>query len=389
MERYTETIVYGMIGFIPVSCLTISLWGIIEFFHKDSGSALGHAYLYILTLGGFIGALLSAWLIHRSKETIKTTTNLAKTAAQILSKNPSVYFASFLLLLAYMLFVTIWIGMFAHVMLLGHVEEIKKPELIKEWRFSTWSYIFQAYFLFMLVWTTSVFSNLQKAMISGVVSKWYFYHENPDYQSSQSPAFEALQEAATRYFGQICLGGLVVAGVKSARLSFWAYRKGTSRIQTRWAQAGLSAINSVMTFVEKLVEHVTDFAVYYVALSGESFCKSGRSVVRTFKRNALLGATTDLISRMIFSISTFLVSVLTGLTSYVFTSHVLKSQYGWVSAILFGLLSWYILQIFADIYSDTLDVMFLCYAIDRDTDKVHSPEVHGAYAHHEQDQIIA
>jgi hypothetical protein len=300
-----------------------------------------------------------------------------------------VYFASFLLLIAYIFFLTVWIGMFAHVMLLGHVEEIKRPELIKEWRLSTWSYIFQSYFFFMLVWTTAVFSNLQKAMISGVVSRWYFYHEKPDYQSVPSPAFEALQEAATRYFGQICLGGLVVANVKSARLCFWAYRKGAARIQAPWAQTGLSAINSMMTFVEKLVEHVTDFAIYYAALSGESFCKSGRSVVRTFKRNALLGATTDLISRMIFSISTFLVSVLTGLTSYVFTSHVLKSQYGWVSGALFGLLSWYILQIFADIYSDTLDVMFLCYAIDLDTDKIHSSDVHGVYAHHEQDQIVA
>lgn len=388
MQQFTETIVYGLVGFVPVSCALVTIWALAEFFHNDPGSSIGHAYLYFVVILGFLGTMASSALIHWNREAIQKTTKLTRTAATILSSNPTVYFASLLILVCYLAFVSLWTVFFAHLMLLGHVETIEKPELIKYFQLSAWSYLFQAYFVFMLVWTTSIFSNVQKAMVSGVVSRWYFYHEDPAYVTDTSPAIDALQEALTRYFGQICLGSLVIAGVKSFRLGFWAYRKATARFQGRLASGVLSAVGSVVLFLEKLVEHVTDFAVYYVALSGESFCKSGRSAVRIFKRNAVLGLTTDLIAQMIFSLTTIVVAVLCGLTSYTFASHSMHSQYAWASGVLFGLLSWYILQLFADIYSDTLDVTFLCYAIDLDTDKMHSTAVHEAYGAREEHSLF-
>lgn len=380
MRQFTEPLVYGMLGSIPAACLLTSIWAVMEFYHKDPSTAIGKAYLYLLSIGGLVGAISSGAFIYWNKRTIKSTVEITKTASRILTENPTIYVATLFILLGYLLFVALWTGMFAHLLLLGHLDTIKQPEIIKEWHLSRWSYIFQAYFLFMLVWTTSIFSNLQKAMISGTVAKWYFYHEDPAYQSGPSPAMESLQETTSLYFGQICLGSLVISLVKCIRLGFEGYRRLTSRIQTRWANAVLATVNSFMLVVEKLFEHVSEFAIYYAPLSGESFCKSGRSVLRIFKRNTLLGVSTDFIARLAFTMTTVVVSILTGLGSYTFTSHVLKSQYGWVSGLLFGLLSWYILQIFADIYSDTLDVTFLCYAIDLDTEKVHSAEVYSVYA---------
>lgn len=387
MQKFTESVVYCLVGFIPASCGMVTLWALIEFFHNDPGSSIGHAYLYVVVLLGFIGTLASSTLIYLNRAAIQKTVKLTKTTAFILASNPTVYFASLMILVCYLAFVSVWTVLFAHLMLLGHVETIEKPELIKYFQLSSWSYLLQTYFVFMLVWSTSIFSNVQKAMVSGVVSRWYFYHEDPAYATETSPAIDALQEALSKYFGQICLGSLVIAGVRSVRLCFWAYRKATSRIQGRIASSVLSGISSIVLFLEKLVEHVTDYAVYYVALSGESFCKSGRSVVRIFKRNAILGLTTDLIAQLIFSVTTIVVAILSGLASYTFVSHALKSQYAWASGVLFGLLSWYILQLFADIYSDALDVTFLCYAIDLDTDKMHSAAVHEAYGSQEQESL--
>lgn len=384
LQQFAEPIVYGMVGFIPASCLVACMWATREFFHNDPSSAYEHAYLYLVAAASFVGALGSAVLIYRHRSTVATTVRLTRTASAVLQENPAVYFATLMILLAYLCFVAVWTVMFAHLLLLGHVQTVEAPELAKHFQLSSWSYLLQAYFLFMLGWTTAVFSNVQKAMIAGVVSKWYFAQGSPrPAADGPDPVVDSLRLAVDRFAGQVCFGALILSLVRAMRISFMLYRKGAAQVHARWARPVLGTIGATLAFCEKLVEHVTDFAIYNVALTGESLCTSGRSVTRIFKRNTLLGLTTDAVARLIFSCTIILVATLTGLGSYGFASHVLKSEYGWVAGMLFGVLSWHILQIFAEIYSATMDVAFLCYAIDVDTERVHSASIHLTFASQE------
>lgn len=115
----------------------------------------------------------------------------------------------------------------------------------------------------------------------------------------------------------------------------------------------LKSIDMFLGFVERIFEHVTDLAIYFVALTGEGFWDSGRAVLKIFRRNMLIGFTTDTIALSVFAISTTVVAAVTGLGSYMFVSHVLESKFGFMTVMLFSLLTWYILRFFTSIFSDT------------------------------------
>lgn len=109
-------------------------------------------------------------------------------------------------------------------------------------------------------------------------------------------------------------------------------------------------------FIERLFEHVTDLAIYVVTLTGDSFWASGRTVFKIFRRNMLVSFTTDLLSQLIFAISTTAVAALTGLTSYIFVAHILHSSYGFNASLIFSVLTWYALRFFTSIFSDTYKI---------------------------------
>lgn len=370
-----------MIGFVPAACLTTGFWALAESFHReDIGTIAGYSWLILLSIASFTAALISSIAIALHLKTIRTSVMITKMASNILWENPSVYIASFSIMICYISYAAVWTFMFAHLLLLGHVETISGPNPIKEWQLSSWSYVLQAYFLLMLIWTTSIFSNIQKTAVAGVVSRWYFFHEHPDYSRLRFQAFDSIGDAINNSFGQICFGSLIITFAKSLKNVFWLYNKAVSKLSNRWTRIGLNTAGSFIGFLEKLVEHITEFALYHVTLTGESLCKSGRAVSKIFRRNALLSFTTDYIAEMILFLSTLAIAALTGMGSFTFASHILKSQYGWAVGMLFTVLSWYILRFFSSIYTDTMDVALLCYVMDLDMSKMHSSKVHQAFS---------
>lgn len=115
----------------------------------------------------------------------------------------------------------------------------------------------------------------------------------------------------------------------------------------------LRGVTLCVGFVERLTEHISDLSLYFVALTGEGFWTSSRAVFKIFRRNMLLSFTADALAQFIFTVTTVAVAGLTGLFSYIFASHILKNTHGWVSAMLFSLLTWYVLRLFTGIFSDT------------------------------------
>jgi len=364
-----------MISTLPVCFGAVSIWALIEIL-RGSNSWIGSFYLYtIIGISGSTAAILAS-IIKSKQKTVNSTIAIAKTSSQVLASNLSIFTISFALLVGYVAFLAVWLFLFAHLLLLGSVESLSSAGS-SNFYLSKWSYWLQFGFLLGLVWTSSNLANLQKAFVSEVVSKWYFEKQ------SGSDAFAVLAKVYSSYSGQICFGGLIISFVRSLRFSFQLFRKVEATIRNTWIQKGFSGVDSIVQIIERLLDHITGFTIYYVPLSGESFCKSGRTVLRLLKRNALLGFTTDSVSKLIFNGSVLIVSSAAGLSSYAWACHSLHSPYGWFTGVLYGCLAWCILKMFSGIYSTTMDVTFLCYAIDLDTDKITEPLIHQAFVEYE------
>lgn len=117
-------------------------------------------------------------------------------------------------------------------------------------------------------------------------------------------------------------------------------------------------------FVERLLEHLSDFSLYFVSLTGESFWSSSRAVFKIFRRNMLLGFTADSMAQLVFTVTTGAAAVLIGLLGYGFISQSLMSPYGMAGAVLFAFVTWYVLKFFTGIFADTYASHALIVLID-------------------------
>lgn len=375
LRWFTSEVLHLMLYFAPMTSLLVGLWAGLEFFHADAG---GGFWLLLASIAGISTAIFSGTFIIANRKNVKHTIDIIKVTTEVLSANPGIYLASLGLFLGYLLFVAIWLLFYVHTLMLGYADPTNHV-----WHLNQFSYYLQAYFIFMLVWTSLVFSAVQKCMIGGVVGRWYFFRADPDEleQSEGNVVWSSLKTTMTAFFGQICFASLILGIVRITRGFFQLYHYIASKFDNGIVTSLLRNVNLFFGFIERLVEHLTDLSLYTVALTGEGFWSASRTLFKIFRRNMLLSFTTDTLALLIFTISTTAVAALTGLSSFIFISHGLHSQYGFNGAMLFSLLTWYVLRFFTAVFTDTMDASFVCFAIDLDTEKLHSPSVHQAFSH--------
>ena len=301
--------VYTTLAFIPLA------GAVSAFLALASG-------LKIVALLLALSALISTASLCKNRGSIRNTVRLT-TAAHILKERRSIFTSSFIIVFGYLAFSFFWLVAFSHVLLLGQVEREEGKELI--WRLSGWSYVLQTFFVGMFLWTTGVFTSSQKVLIGRIVADWYFGHQNEEW------VFRSMWVV---YYGQIALSALVLSLSRGVRLTVRSYTWMLHQIHAEWLKTSLSGLTFLANFLSRLVEHVSDYALYQSAISSESFFSSGRTVYRLFRRNMLLAMTTDLMTRTLFLLATGFSALLSGLAAYLFAVNVVKSEYGWVTGAL-------------------------------------------------------
>lgn len=224
LRWFPQETVYLMIYFAPITAFLVGVWFCVEFLHADPGGGLW------LLVGALIGlttsALFTTFIVAR-RQSIQQTVQVIRMAAEVLASNPGIYVASLGLLLGYIIFAAIWLLFFLHVLMLGHVDAAHKV-----WILSPWSYYLQAFFIFMLLWTSIILSYAQKCMIGGVLGRWYFFRTDTNeggmsatgVEGGGGAAWESLKAAFTKFFGQICLASLVLTFVRITRGLIRLYR---------------------------------------------------------------------------------------------------------------------------------------------------------------------
>lgn len=86
-------------------------------------------------------------------------------------------------------------------------------------------------------------------------------------------------------------------------------------------------------------------------------------------------------SKFLLFVSMGIAVAISGLASYRFTVDTLHYHYGIIVAIIHSIGIWWIMNFFTSILGDTIDIVFLCYVIDMDTEKIHNQNVHEIYHH--------
>jgi hypothetical protein len=318
--------------------------------------------------------LFLIYFLRANQERLESTVAVTQAAAEVLNDNPSVFFWSLGVIFVYVVYLVLWTAAFTHLLLMGRIEA-------STFRPSAWCFPLQAAFIGMLLWTTGVFEGVQKWMIGRTVAVWYFHRHDPDYGTTPKGPKAAISDTMRLdSFGAICLSALVMSFVKACRGCLWAVRKTAEQFKEGGVLKSIVlSLHSAFAFIERLVEQVTDFSLFYVALTREPFFTASRSVFTVFRRNLLTAFVSDFTGQVLFTVTGVLVSTCTAAITFLLSQHALHLHASLYTSALFAGLSWFILHFFAGIFSAAIDSAFLCYALDLDTDRVNSVNVHKAF----------
>ena len=82
---------------------------------------------------------------------------------------------------------------------------------------------------------------------------------------------------------------------------------------------------------------------------------------------------------MVLHAQSILLGFICGFGAFQYAIHT-ESAYAYIVGLYGGLTAYYVEQFFATIYTNTIDACFLCFAIDKDANSNHKPQVEAAFA---------
>lgn len=236
-----------------------------------------------------------------------------------------------------------------------------------------------------LLWTLAIARQVRLFVVALVASCWYFEaHDDLDAESAVAaaladpartytrlaPVRTACRLAVTSSFGSLCHAAIVVTACDVINT--------LARDQGRRSGRGPSAFIAACTrAVRELTAFVTKFATIAVAITGESFCASARSVAAMFLRNGFDAVVVDRVGSLVLGSTAWSVSALIGLAagSVHWTSARLDGTDAAGAAVQAGVVAFVlcaaVLGFCSALVVDIVDALFVCHAFDADTHNSH------------------
>ncbi|KAI9007488.1 plasma-membrane choline transporter-domain-containing protein [Phycomyces nitens] len=327
-----------------------------------------------LTVMSFIPLIISLAyikLVFSGRHRIKKTVALA---CEILQSNPGILLVSLILLVVFIGFSALWLLFFSRLWLLGHIEKSgSKSEAI--WVVNDHVNMLVAFYLFIYMWTAAVLINMQRFVLSAVTAQWYFHRHEPATTNSEKAWKSALIRGSTTSLGTLAFGGLVLTLVQSMHLLTQYMKKYVKK-----SRPFVWIVSIFLVYLEAIVSQINHYTISLAGITGESFCSSARSGTKMFRRNLLSGLLGDLLTKLILYIGALVISLVSGLGTYVFATHTLHSPHGYIIGMLAAIVPMYISQFFSYTMMSIVDASFLCYAIDLDTGMVHLSSAHTVFS---------
>ncbi|CAO1634595.1 unnamed protein product [Sympodiomycopsis kandeliae] len=117
-----------------------------------------------------------------------------------------------------------------------------------------------------------------------------------------------------------------------------------------------------------VIKGVSDYTLIYAGITGQGFWKSSRRCSRILSRGGVKGLMEGLLISTILSLLTISLSFLAGLSGFLFSAHQLHvPSDAPLVGLLCGIVPYWTLRLGADVLSNGVDTLYLCYAIDSST----------------------
>ena len=402
LKHFVRPVIWLTVLLVPAAFFGVSVWSVQSLWLAPPSLADQAPWLITQSTISFLMGAASSIIIHKRRHNIKQSLDLIDLSFEILRDNPTIFSVSLLILVGYLIFALIWLALFGRLTLVGHIDETQQVIIgghpLHTWipdPFSPW---LMAYFIGMFLWTSSLFSYLERTMISGVVAEWYFHRHNPVRRSGRKdPALDALKRACTFSFGTIVLAAFLLTFVHAIRLFSRLVRRVIARGSSSVSNSTpVQVFQSSLEYLEGLVEGLNAYALVYVAYSGAGFWEAAKNTMYLFRRNLIQALLLDNVTKILLLFGVYALAFVSCVATFNFalrqTTSSLPtvgdgdldappdSHYAWLISLLGTILPFYMVRFFTFIITQVMDATYICYVIDLDTRQCHSVQAHQIFS---------
>ncbi|CAD5235604.1 unnamed protein product [Bursaphelenchus xylophilus] len=229
----------------------------------------------------------------------------------------------------------------------------------------------QAYNLFGLFWMTCFISALSDMTIAGAFASYYFAFRKP----KDVPSFPVLRSAgrAIRFhMGTLALGSMLLSFVKMLQVILdFVYNK-LKNVENPVGKAIYRALTCLFWCLEKILRFLSKNAYIMTAIYGKGFCTAARDSFTLLTRNLVRVVVLNRVTAFLLFIGKALITCGMGaLAFYYFTGQIriddlpqVKLHYYFVPVIIVIIGTYFICDLFFQVYDMGVDTTFLCFLED-------------------------
>lgn len=257
-----------------------------------------------------------------------------------------------------------------------------------EWKTDDWAFPFIAFCVFGIAWTFNVIFQIRLFTSSSALVQWYY---TPVGLHQQSKAISTgLWHAFGPQFGTICFGGLVLTIVDYIRSLSQNLRDsrqsngGLPEIICRWVMA------MALDCVAAMIDFLTKFTTITASITGDSLCVAAHDTYDLLTRNFLSSLSVWWIPSTVLGVMVFTLSaiwtVITFLVLWAVKSHAMGAVV--VITIITFFLTFTALSFVATMLTLAVDVCYVCYALDLDSQQQSNKAVHEVFDEVRREQPV-
>lgn len=194
---------------------------------------------------------------------------------------------------------------------------------------------------------------------------WYWTYDKTKVPSM--PVLTGIANTLKFHVGTISFGSLIITICQIIRFLIDACNKAMRDDDNAnvFLKILCMCIKCVADCLQDLLEFINKNAYIYVAMHGENFCTSAKSVFNLILRNIMDTMVIKNTAEILFTILQFLIAVIMGGITYgIYYGAVDSVEYNIIPAILVFLGTYVITTIFFDVYKMAIDTLFICFLED-------------------------
>lgn len=386
LRTYAKEFVYATMPLIVILPLVFNItWFVLCNKSEECKDSLSSNFRYSAFIFVFILNLLFVWVIFSNRERIELTIRILRTASEALYQNLSLLFVLPGLNLVYCIYLvpaaTFLYFAYTNGNIVVNPELVQDPELVCGpgtdmqccvWQVDSWVPAYITLAIFVILWGGMILAQIHYFTISGTISQWYFATTE---SSSVGTTKRSIRHAFGPSFGTLCFSGLIVAFIRMIRSAIES---------TKGNRGGIGVlaclIHACLECLLSAVEFLTKFTVSFAAITGESLCNSALMTFNLLKRNFLSTLVVEAVTGRLLAQAVIVCSAVYGLLVWAaLWLFVNDGKNMWFIALVAFFVLLLLLVYCSQVLQDVIDTVYICYAMDKDYNKVSKPDVHEVY----------